>query len=56
MWASEAAVEALATFLKVGSRGFPGHSRGNKDPNVKPMILRLRFQEVCSGWQSGDVC
>jgi len=47
--ASEAAVEALATFLKLAYRGFPGHSRGNKGPNVKPMILRLRLKKTALG-------
>jgi hypothetical protein len=49
MWPSEAAVEALATFLKMGNGAFLDIREATRDPNVKPMISRLRLKKSALG-------
>ena len=49
MWASEAAVEALATFLNMGNGAFLDIREATRDPNVKLMILRLRLKKSALG-------
>ena len=46
---SEAAVESLATFLKMGGGSVLDIRAATRDPNVKPMILRLRLKTSALG-------
>jgi hypothetical protein len=50
MWAGEAAIEAFSGFFRRwGSGAFLDIREVTRDPNVKPMILRLRFKKSALG-------